>query len=161
MCAELFAQFLFKCGDLLFVQFLQLRRINVYNRRAAADHDAVEFVEIFLTDWIKFVIMAARAGNRDAENSLGNHIDLVVSESDLLVVSVGDTEAVRHHAQVRRADSGFVEVELLVNTRLFDEVAGEMFADELIVGDVGIDCSDNVVAVLRRVGNVWVALAAV
>ena len=68
MHAKLLAEFLLECGDFFFVQLLQLGRVDVYNRRAATDHDAVELVEIFLADRIKLMVVTARTRHGDAED---------------------------------------------------------------------------------------------
>ena len=54
--ADAFLQF----REFLPVQVLQLRRIDVDDRRAAADHDAVELVEILLADRVELVVVTAR-----------------------------------------------------------------------------------------------------
>ena len=105
------------------------------------------------------MVVAACARYGDAEDCLGNHIDLVISEGDLLVVGISHSETVRHHAQVGGADGRLIEAELLVDARFFKQVTREVLVDELIIGNIGVDRTYDVVAVLGRVGDVRIALA--
>ena len=64
---------------------LKLSGIHVSHRWPAADHHAVETLEIVLADGIELVIVAARAGDCKAEHRLADHVDLIVDPGDLLV----------------------------------------------------------------------------
>ena len=105
--------------------------------------------------------MTARTRHGDSKDGFGNYIDLIVSEGDLFVVSIGNTKAMRHHAKVGGTDGRLIEAELLVDARFFKQVTGEVLVDELIIGNVGVDRAYDVVAILRRVGDVRIALATI
>ena len=60
-----------------------------------------------------------------------------------------------------RADGGLVQAQVIVHSRIRQEISRQMLAHELVVGYVGVQGSDQVIAVAERVGDVWVALAPV
>ena len=107
------------------------------------------------------MIVASGAGNGQSHGGLGEGIDLVVGEGDLFLVGIGHSEAVRDHTEVPGADGGFIEAEIIVDAGRFEEVAGEVFEEELVVGDVGVEGADDVVTILRSIGNGGIPFAAV
>ena len=161
MIAELTADYRFELLDFRAVQVLQSGRVDVRDRRTAAHHDAVEAVEILLADRVEFMIVAARARNGEPQHRLRHDVDLVVGKSDLLVVCIRHPKSMRHHAQLCRADGGFIDAEFGVDARLFQKVASQVFADQLVVGNIGTNRANKVVAILVRIRNRGVALAAV
>ena len=107
------------------------------------------------------MVVATRAGDGEAEKGFGDDVDLVVGETHFFLERVDGGEAVEDHAEVADAEGGLVEAEGGVEAGFFEEVAGEVFADELVVGDVGVEGADEIVAVAPRVGHGCIALAAV
>ena len=107
------------------------------------------------------MVVAAGAGDRESEEGLRDDVDLVVHVADLLVDRVHGLEAVFDHAEVAGAKGGLVEFFRGVDARGFQQVSGELFADELVVGDVGIESADQVVAVAPGLRNGGIAFAAV
>ena len=65
-----------------------------------------------------------------------------------------------NQAEVARADAGFVDTFLGVDSRLFQEVAGQLLADELVIRHVGIERANEVVAIAPRLNDLRVAFAA-
>ena len=124
------------------MHLLKLSGIHVSHRWPAADHDAVEAVEVVLADGIELVVVAARAGDGKAQHGLADHVDLIVDPGDLLVVGVGHPKAVGNHAQLGGPDHGLIDLELIVEPWLFEKIAGELLADELVVGHVGVKRAD-------------------
>ena len=61
---------------------------------------------------------------------------------------------------MRRPNGRLVEAELLINARLGQEISGNVFAQELVVRHIGIQCADEIIAVLHGVRNARVALTA-
>ena len=125
---------------------------------AGVGEDAVEGVVVLLRDGVEFVVVAAGAGDGEALEGFGDDVDLVVGPFDAVFEGVDGLEAVFDHAEVGEGEAGFVGV---FGDSGRDEVAGEVFADELVVGDVVVEGADEVVAVAPGVGSVGVAFGAV
>ena len=95
------------------------------------------------------MVVAAGAGDGEAKKGLAEGVDLVIddvgadlAEADAIVV------AEFAEAEGGGADFGFVEVGGGVEAGGGKLVAGEVLADELGVGDVGVEGADEVVAVV-------------
>ena len=138
-----------------------LRRIEDHLPRSAAGEDPVEGIEILLGDGVKLVIVAAGAGGGEPEERLGIDIDLVLDHLHLVVEGIDRYEAELHHPQMRRADRRFIEPLGGVPTRIGEEVAGDLLAHELVVGEIVVERPDEVIAVAPRIGKLGVPLAAV
>ena len=65
------------------------------------------------------------------------------------------------HAEVAGTEGGLVELICRVDARRLQQVAGELFADELVVGDVGIEGADQVVAVTPGLRDSGISFAPV
>ena len=135
--------------------------VDRLDARAAVHHRAVEGVEVGLADRVELVVVAAGAGDRHPQERLGDDVDLVLGEADLFVEGVGGAEAVQDEAVLGDADRRLVDAQFRVHPRLVEQVAGQMLADQLVDGYVGVQSPDQVVAVAPGVGHRWVALAAV
>ena len=107
------------------------------------------------------MVVAAGAGDRESEEGLRDDVDLVVHVTDLLIDRVDRLVAVFDHAEVAGAEGRLVELFFGVEPWLLQQVAGELFADELVVRDVGIEGPDQVVAVAPGLRDGGVAFAAV
>ena len=62
-----------------------------------------------MADRIEFVVMTSGAGNSQAKKSLGQYIDLIIRETNMLIQSVGWSEAMEDKPQVRRTNSLLVQ----------------------------------------------------
>ena len=140
---------------------LPLHGVGVVDARATRREHAVERVVVGLADRVELVVVAARAGDRLAEEGLAEHVDLVVDEPDLLLERLGRQVAVEDEAVVRGADHGLVDAARCVDARRLQQVARDVLSDQLVVGNVLVERADQVVAVLIRVGDRRVAFGAV
>ena len=110
------------------------------------------------------MVVAAGAGDGHAEKRLAEHVDLVVDAVGL--IGAGIDGRVLGFAQPPEAggEDRFVEKEMRplfgAAARAGQQVAGQVLADELIVGHVVIESADQVVAILPGVGNCKVELVA-
>ena len=107
------------------------------------------------------MIVAAGAGGGEPEERLGIDIDLVLDHLHLVVEGIDRYEAELHHPQMRRANRRFIEPLGGVPTRIGEKVAGDLLAHELVVGEIGVERPNEVVAVAPRIGKLGVSLAAV
>ena len=128
---------------------------------AGAGENSVEGVVILVADGVEFVIMAAGAGDGETEEGFCYDIDLVIGEADEFVEGIGGSEPVVDHAKVAETEDGFVEIRGGIYPGGVEEVAGEVFADELIVGDVSVEGTNDVIPVAPSVGDGRVTFAAV
>ncbi len=102
--------------------------------------DAVEGVVVFLGDGVEFVVVAAGAGDREAESAAGDDINAVVDDVILVI-----EEAPAEREEAHGGEGSFIvgEVEL---------VGGDLFDEELVIGFVVFEGLDDVVAVGIGVG---------
>ena len=105
-----------------------------------AGEDAVERVVVVGRDRVELVVVAAGAGDREAEQAAGHDVDPVV-EDVLLVVE--EPPADRQEAERR-------ERPRVVAAR--QAIGGDLLGDEAIVGDVVVEGPDHVVAIGVRIG---------
>src|SRR6185437_2094908 len=151
----------FPFRQLLAMNAAPLGSIDGNQRRPATGQDAIESVKVGLADWVEFVVVAAGAGHRQAQKRLANDVDLVVGERHLLVERVGGGVTMLYHPKMGRAQGRLVDAELAVDPRVGQQIAGQVLANESIVGDVGIESANEIVAVAPSMGNGRVAFAAV
>ena len=103
--------------------------------------DAVERVVIARGDRIEFVIVAAGAGDGEAEEAARDDVDAVVDD----VVLVAE-EAAAEGEKAHGGEGGFVFAER-------ELVGGELFDEKLVEGQIGVEGADDVVAVGVREGE--------
>ena len=145
-------------GRLVFLT--ALRRVHVDRRRAAAGHDAVKRVVILLANCIEFVVVTARTRHGQTEERLADHVDLVLRCSHQFIERVCGREALQHEPIMRRADGRLVQPQLGIQPRLLQQVARDVFTQQLVVRHIGVECANEVIPVLVRKRNARVALAA-
>ena len=119
-----------------------------------------ECVVIRLTDRVKFVIVTAGAGDGQSLESFRYGIDLIVGETDPLIERIGRGKSVKYHPKVCRSDGAFVDSQFGIDSRILLEISGDVFADQLIVGDIEVQRTNEIVPILPGVGDRRVALAA-
>ncbi len=129
-------------------------------RGTATREDAIERIVVALADGVEFVIVAARAGDGEAQEGFADYVDLVVDGLDLVVEGIDRLEAVFHEAELRGAEDRFIDA-VGIDARMRQEVASQMFADELVHRHVGIQRANHVVAIAPGFANLGVAFAAV
>ena len=103
--------------------------------------DAVEGVVVTCGDRVEFVIVAAGAGDGEAEDTAGHDVDAVVDDVVLIT-----EEAAAEGEETHRGESGFVVAE-------GELVGGELLVNEAVEGEVGVEGADDVVAVGVGVGE--------
>ena len=108
------------------------------------------------------MVVAAGARYRRRLERLAERVDLVVGNI-IADLPQGDAIVVVHLAEAieGRADHRFVEALLRVPARLWQQIAGDVLAHELVVRHILVERPNQVVAVAPRVVNVVVPLVAV
>ena len=106
------------------------------------------------------MIVAAGARDREPEEGLRDDVDLVVHVAHLLVDRVDRLVAVLDHPEVRGADRGLVQPLLRIGARGGQQVARDMLPDEAVVGHVGVEGANQIVAVAPGLRDGRVAFAA-
>ena len=106
-----------------------------------------EGVVVRSRDGVEFVIVAARAAHRQAEECLGVNIDLVVYAVALVAADVHRRMGRLAEMPKARPLCRFILASGRVEARLFDHVPGDVFHDKVVVRHVGVECADDVVAV--------------
>ena len=122
---------------------------------------AEERVVVALADGVELVIVATGAGHGQPHERLRHHVHLVVRPLHPVFPRIHRLVAVLDEAVVRGRDDGLVQAAVRVEPGLGQQVAGQVLADELVVGHVGVERPDQVVAIAPRLRDVRVALAAV
>ena len=102
---------------------------------------AVERVVVAGGNGVEFVIVAAGAGDGEAEEAAGDDVDAVVDDVVLLAEKTA-AEGVEAH----RGEGGLIVAER-------ELVGGELFDDEAVEGEIGVEGADDVVAVGVREGE--------
>ena len=119
-----------------------------------AAEDSGQGVVVGRGDRVKLVVVAPGTGNCQSQHGLANHIQLVVDDVQRDVAAVerflSDRQQSRRHLQ----PPGFGRVSGL------QQVTGKLFDQEPVVGDVGVDRVDHVVAVPPRPKHQHVPAAA-
>ena len=104
-------------------------------------------VIFLLRERIEFVVMALRALDRQAEHALADGIHAIEHLVHTELLRVNPAFFVEHGvAQKTRGDD-------LVLGAIRDQVAGELFDDELIVREVAIERVDDVIAITPDVAR--------
>ena len=119
-------------------------------RPARALEDAVERIEIRCADGVILVVVAARAAEREAEQRAADGINRI-GEIEVLVVGRGLVAV----ALANREEAGGGDAAgVLVRRALRGEkVAGDLLADELVEGLVGVEGVHDPVAILHGLAH--------
>ena len=98
-------------------------------------------------DRVELVVVAAGAGDRQAEERLRQHVDLVVDATHPLLAHVH--RRVRPLAQEEEsgAEDRLVRAVGGVPPGVFHEVARDVLDDEAVIGHVGVERPDDVIAI--------------
>ena len=116
-------------------------------RNLARREDPVETVVIGRADRLVFVVVAAAAGHRQAEEPAGHQIDAVVDD----VVRIAEERA----ADGEEAERGKIGL----RGRQFESIGGELERHEPVVGHVGREGPDNPIAVRPGEGIAGILVA--
>jgi len=132
---------------------LELRQIHLHRR--AAD-GAVEAAG----DGVELVVVAAGAAERESEKGLAERVDAVVDPVGLVLGDVhGGVDPFAEQPEAGAHDRA-VGAGVRIEPRRVDEVAGDMFADELVVGEIVVEGLHDPVAIAPGVGDRVVELVA-
>ena len=115
---------------------------------------------ILLTNGIEFVVMAARTRHGQTKESLTDNVDLVLRCSYQFVECVGGREALQNKSIMSWAYGRFIQPQFLIQTRISQEVSRNMLPQQLVVRHIFIECTNQIIPVLIRKWNNWIALAA-
>ncbi|GIT28317.1 MAG: hypothetical protein Ct9H300mP1_03630 [Planctomycetaceae bacterium] len=120
-----------------------------------AAEDSGQGVVVGRGDRVKLVVVAPGTGNCQSQDCLANHIQLVVDDVQRDVAAVerflSDRQQSGRHLQPPGLGPGFSGLQ---------QVTGKLFDQEPVVGDVGVDRVDHVVAVPPRPKHQHVPAAA-
>ena len=119
-----------------------------------AEDRRLQRVVVLLPDRIELVVVAARAADRQSQRALADHADDVVEvvETPLGVVLLAEQHP-RPGAQEAGGDLAVVGLAVHL-------VAGDLLDEEPVVGHVGVERLDHVVAIAPGIGAVDVVLEA-
>ena len=157
---QLLADLFLQAGQLAAAPIETLRVVDGPLGRPGSVEHSENGVVILLADGVELVVVAARARDGETLKRLGNHVDLVVRPLDPVLQRIHRLEPMLHHAEVSRSQEGLVDAQCRVHSGGGEQVACQMLPDQLVVGDVGIQGPNQVVAVTPRVGRVRIAFAA-
>ena len=154
---------------------LRLERLQLFERPAvdlgkvdrvgdqpgAAEHSEQRVV-VAGRERIDFVVVTPCTGNRRGLERLGQRVDLV-GEDVVADRTQPDAVIVGNLAETveGRPDDGFVETLLMVNSRPGEQVAGDVFTDQLVEGHVLVEGADQVIPVPPGVVDLVVPLVSV
>ena len=154
------AQFVFQLRQRGVRRSQLFRIVEDAEGRPRAREDAVKRVEILVGNRIEFMVVAAGALDGQAEESFAQRLDLPVDDRGLLALHIDGRGVAFDHPMPRRAEPGLVEAERAIPARR-EQIAGDLLLHEAIVGQVGVEGADEVVAVAPGVRIEVVVLGAV
>ena len=135
-------------GEFVAVLFEDSGGIDRDRRGQGRGENSEERVIIRLADRVELVVVAARTRNGQSEEGLRHGVDLVVGEADAFIEGVGRGEAVEDHAEVAESESALVDLFCGIESGCPEEIAGEVLEEKLVVGHIGVERADEVVAIL-------------
>ena len=124
--------------------------------------DTVERVVVFGGDRVQLVIVAAGTGNRQPLKSLGERVDLVVDHVGADFPE-GHAVVVTHFPQPEesRPGDGFIQSQPVVDPGLLQQIAGHVFPDQLVKGQVLVEGPDQIVPIAPGSQQLVVPLVAI
>ncbi len=108
-------------------------------------------VVVALRDGVELVVVAAGAGNGQAEEGFRKDVHLVVEAFAFVLADVDGAVGFLSQEGPSGGEDGFVRTGVGVQAGR-EKIAGDVFGDETVVGQVGVEGADDVVAILARVG---------
>ena len=152
---------IFEFPQIPLVSVQLLFRVDESNPRPRRSQDAEESIVVRLGYRIELVIVATGTGNRQTLERFREGVDLIIRKPHLFIQGVGRSKAVKHHAPVNRSENRFVESLLFMEARFFQEIARDMLGKKLVVSDVLIQSSNQVVPIVVGIGYPGISLRAV
>ena len=150
----------FEFEELLIERMLRGRVVDSEHRCASAREDAVQRGEVVSGDRVELVIVTASTRDRQSLKRLAERVDLRVDDDDLFVLHVDRRRIELDEPKPTGADWRFVDAERQVPPRR-QHVAHQVLAHEAVVRDVGVERSDQVVAISPSVRDQRIVLGAV
>ena len=124
------------------------------NLPVAARHEhAGEGVVVFVGNGVELVVVAAGTAHGQPEKRLAEGVDAVVHPVGLVLRNVDRPMHRLAQKPESRADDRLVRAGLRIDPWPFDEIAGNLLADELVVGQVVVERLHDPVAILPGVGD--------
>ena len=142
-----------------FTSLKRIPRVHRPARRPRTGEDAEERVVVTMADGIKLMVMAAGARDGEPQCGLRHHVDLIVRELHQFIERIDGEKPVLHHAQVRWPDAALDDAIALIHARLRQQITCDVLTHELIVGHVGIQRTDQIVAILEGTRDLKIPLA--
>ena len=99
------------------------------------------------------MVVAAGTAQGQPEKRLAEGVDAVVHPVGLVLRDVDRPMHRLAQKPESGADDRFIRAGLRIDPWPFDEIARDLFTDELVVGQVGVERLYNPVAILPRVGD--------
>ena len=137
-------------------------RIDAVTDISRTAQDREHCVVVFGRNRVQLVIVAACTGHRRRLECLRQRVDLVVGQV-IPQRSQTDTVIVIDFTEAKEAspDDGFVEFFGFVPSRLRQQIAGNVLANELVIRNVVVERADQVVAIPPGVMDFVIPLVAV
>ena len=120
---------------------LLFRRVNDALRLVVVIQIREELVVLFLRQWIELVVVALGAGDGEAEERLADGVHPVVHGIHAELFRIDSSFLVQHGIAKKSGGDD------LVLGRVWQQVAGDLLADELVVGQIAVECVDDIVAI--------------
>src|SRR5678815_2641068 len=108
--------------------------------------NSIEAVEILRGDRIEFVVMTTRALDGEAQECFPECFDLPVDHRNFFTLHVDGRGVAFDHPVPCGSKARFVEFQSAVPSRL-EQITGDLFLDKTIVGEIRIECPNEIVAI--------------
>ena len=118
-------------------------------------------VVVALADRVELMVVAPGARDRQTLEGLGQDVDLVVSPLDTLLPGVYGLVAQLDEPKVGGAENRFVDLAVRAEAGSLQQVARQVLAHQLVIGDIGVERADQVVSIPPSVGSGRIAFAPV
>src|SRR5262245_46884996 len=123
----------------------------------AAGKKAEERVIIFRQNRVELVVVAAGASDRQAEKRFREYVDAIIEAVSLVLPHVHGRVEFFPQKPKPGGQDGLIETGR-IDASVFQQIAGNVFGHKLIVGQILIQCADDVIAVLVGIRQIVVVL---
>ena len=118
------------------------------DRVAGAGEYAIQCVVILRGNCVELVVVTTGAGNGEAEERFGEDVDLVVNELELMMADVNGRMHLLAEPVLGRAQERFIAAVGRVGSGVWQQITRDLFARELIKGQVRVEGAHQVIPVL-------------
>ena len=127
---------------------------------ARARNESGESVVVLLIDRVEHVIMAPGTCDGEPKEGFAKHVNLVVCAIAFVLPDIDRRVDLFTKEWPPGSQDGLICFCLGVETRRRKKVAGNVFSDKIVVGNVGVKRTDQVVSVAPCVGDSEITLVA-